>query len=135
MIKKSIIGTLVVSMLSLGSFNVSNAYSTNKMNTMQGIKVVSYTKSPMYKSNIYTLVNGCEVVINHKRGIYELFTEELGDWSVECNSYNELMKYVRAYSKHKNDYKKYDNKDIVYNEECCEYVLSNGITVIKSNDI
>ena len=135
MLKKYMIGTLVIGMIVGGNISTSNSYSINRISTIQGIKVVEYAKSHLYKSNIYTLANGCEVVINFDRNIYELYTEELADWSIECESYGELMEYVRAYSKHKNDYKKYDNTNIVYNEECCEYVLSNGITVVKSNDI
>lgn len=98
-------------------------------------KITNSYKTDIYKSDVYELSNGASVVINDKEGIYELFVEELMDWSVECDSREELFEYIKAYNRHKNDYKNYDNENITIEEGCCEIKLSNGITIVSSEDI
>jgi len=99
------------------------------------VKITKTSKSPTLKSNIFELNIGATVVINTKEGIYELFVEELQDWSVPCATYGDLLEYLELYIEHKYDYEKYDNKNITFDKECCSIFLSNGIEVITSEDV
>ena len=83
------------------------------------VKITKMYKSPKLNSNIFELNIGAEIVINHKEGIYELFVEELQDWSVPCATYEDLLEYVELYVNHKYDYMYYDNIDVEYEQECC----------------
>ena len=99
------------------------------------VKIVKMYKSPQIKSNIFELNNGATVVINHKEGVYELFVEELQDWSVPCATYGDLLEYLELYIEHKYDYMYYDNIDVEYDQECCSIITTNGIEIITSEDV
>lgn len=99
------------------------------------VTITEITRSPILKSSIFTLSNGAEVVVNHKEGIYELFVEELQDWSVPCATYEDLLEYVELYVNHKYDYMYYDNIDVEYEQECCSIITTNGMEIITSIDV
>ena len=97
-----------------------------------GVNITEITRSPILKSSIFSLSNGAEIVINHKEGIYELFVEELQDWSVPCATYEDLLEYVELYIEHKYDYMYYDNIDLDYEEGCCSIMTTNGIEIMTT---
>ena len=152
MIKRNKITNIVGATLIASSMMCSVGYASPKITFLQSaisqpkslsqviknnkdVKIVKMYKSPTLKSSIFELNIGAEVVINHKEKIYELFVEELQDWSVECATYGDLLEYLELYIEHKYDYKRYDNKNIEYEQECCSIITTNGMEIITSVDV
>lgn len=147
-LKNKMIGIISATLIMSSMCNIS--YALPKIEFLQSTKVQSktlsqilmdtdvtiteITKTPVFKSSVFTLSNGAEIVVNHKEGIYELFVEELQDWSVPCATYEDLLEYVELYIEHKYDYMYYDNIDVEYAQECCSIITTNGIEIITSID-
>ena len=147
-LKNKMIGIISATLIMSSMCNIS--YSLPKIEFLSSTKVQSKTlsqilnddvtiteiyRTPRYKSSVFVLSNGAEVVVNHKEGIYELFVEELQDWSVPCATYEDLLEYVELYIEHKYDYMYYDNIDLDYEEGCCSIMTTNGIEIITSEDV
>lgn len=147
-LKNKMIGIISATLIMSSMCNIS--YALPKIEFLQSTKVQSKTlsqilndsdvtiteiyRTPRYKSSVFVLSNGAEVVVNHKEGIYELFVEELQDWSVPCATYEDLLEYVELYVNHKYDYMYYDNIDVEYEQECCSIITTNGMEIITSID-
>lgn len=133
-IRSRVVKGIILSLVMVNSFGVVSF--AKPVGEEDSVKLVNKSLSSEIKSDIYEFDNGATVVINNRYGIYELFVEELGDWSVSCSNVSELLQYSMSYSKHKDDYKKYDNKNVeVVDETCCDVIYSNGVDIIKSEDI
>ena len=152
MIKRNKIANIIGATLIASSMMCSVGYASPKITFLQttisqpkslaqlvcnnkDVKITKMYKSPTLKSSIFELNIGASVVINHKEGIYELFVEELQDWSIECATYGDLLEYLELYIEHKYDYEKYDNKNVEYEQQCCSITTTNGIEIITSDDV
>ena len=99
------------------------------------VRIEKSYKSKVDKSTIFELNIGADVVINHKKKIYELFVDELQDWSVPCATYGDLLEYLELYIEHKYDYMYYDNIKVDWEQQCCSITTTNGIEIITSEDV
>ena len=107
---KRLIVTIVTTIIVL----TSNVYTVNNTNDLKFIGYSSRIRSELYMDSIEATL-----VINDKYKVYELFISEIGDWSIECNSKNELMEYYKTYKENRNKLgivkiRKYKNTYSVY---------------------
>ena len=88
---------LIVTIVTIIILLTNNVYTVNNTNDLKFIGYSSRIRSELYEDSI-----GVTLVINDKYNIYELFISELSDWSIECNSKNELMEYYKTYKENRN---------------------------------